>query len=592
MKNAIDGAIVEVQIRKIPTKGPEGKILRILKREKSHLAGIIWFKLQKDYVAFVPILGEDWPVMVKSEKKLNIGDRIIMKVIDWEDKKQKTICKMTKFLSHISDAVKDVQAAIFEFNIRDEFPKKVQNEIKNLKITDKDLQNRQDLTDIISITIDPINAKDFDDAISLSKDKNSNFDLKVHITDVAHFVKPNSNLDKEAALRANSTYFPEKCIPMLPYDLSNNLCSLKENEIRLTISVFMKFDKFGDLLSYDIKRSYIKNNHRFTYEEAKEILDSAKDNKYKALLEDMTELCLLLKKKRFERGSIDFALPDSRIIIDENGMPTKIEIVEYDITHQLIEEFMLKANEIVATHLNKLGKNLIYRIHEEPSYENFKDFYDLAKSLGFILPEKPDHKDLQNLFAKAKETKYLYLLSVGFIKNLKLAFYSPENIGHFGLALKHYTHFTSPIRRYTDLVTQRILFDEEKKDIDLTEVARFCSEKERNSFRAESSVSTLKKLRLLKKIIKKDPQRIFKATITKIKHFGIYFELDNFFVEGFLHISEIRDDYYEYYQETLTLVGTNTHKTLSFADKINVKIIDIDLILLEAQYKYVKKVFK
>ncbi|NGX34935.1 MAG: Ribonuclease R [Candidatus Anoxychlamydiales bacterium] len=591
MKNAIDGDIVEVQIKNITSKGLDGTILKIVKREKTHLAGIIWSKTAKKnhYEVYVPLLGTDWSVIVKTDKIVKHGDRIIMEVIKWEDKKETTICKMTKHLSHISDVSKDTEASIAEFNIAENFTKEEIEQAQNLKITREDLEKRKDLSNLITFTIDPIGAKDFDDAASISKDENGNFNLAVHVTDVAHFIKPNTHLDKVAAKRANSTYFPDRCVPMLPYELSSDLCSLKENEIRLTISVLMIFDKSGDLLNYEIARSFIKSEKRFTYEEAKEVLDSKKSHKYKKNLKDMVELCLLLKKQRFTRGSIDFALPDSRLILDKDKSPIKIETVEYDITHQLIEEFMLKANEIVATHLSKKGRNLIYRIHEEPNFEDFKDFFEIARSLGFKLPKSPTHTDIQNLFLEAKDSKYLHLLSIAFIKNLRLACYSPDNIGHFGLALKHYTHFTSPIRRYTDLITQRILFDEEDKTINLNEIAQICSEKERLSFKAESSLITLKKLRFLKKILKKEANKKFVATVTKVKPFGIYFELENYFVDGFLHVSEIGDDYYEYFEEALQLVGTHSHKTFSFAKKIKVKILDIDLIFLEIKYKFVKR---
>ncbi|NGX64030.1 MAG: Ribonuclease R, partial [Candidatus Anoxychlamydiales bacterium] len=512
MKNAVDGDIVEVQIKQITAKGLDGTILKIVKRERTHLAGIVYSKHKKknSYAMYVPILGSDWSVILKTDKKLKYGDRVIMEVENWEDKTENTICKMTKYLSHISDVGKDDEAVIAEFNIKEEFAKQAIKEAEKLKITEEDLKKRKDLTHLETITIDPIGAKDFDDAAAISKDKENNFHLAVHVTDVAHFVKPNSFLDKEAAKRSNSTYFIDKCIPMLPEELSSNLCSLKENEVRLTVSVLMTFCPKGKLIKYEIVRSYIKSRKRFTYEEAKKILDSKKDHKYKKQLEQMVELCNILKKQRFERGSIDFALADSRIILDKDKNPVDIEIVEYDITHQLIEEFMLKANETVATHMSRLGKNIIYRIHEEPSYEDFNDFFQIAISLGFDLPLHPKHEDIQNLFVQAKDSKYLHLLSIAFIKNLRLACYSPINIGHFGLALKHYTHFTSPIRRYTDLITQRILFDEEDKNINLNEIAQICSENERLSFKAESSLKTLKKLRFLKRIIKKDPNKVFK----------------------------------------------------------------------------------
>jgi len=591
MQNAIDGDIVEVEIKNITSKGLDGRILKILKREKTHLAGIIIAKTKKKYhyEVYVPLLGTDWSVIVKTDRKLKNGDRIIMQVIKWKDKKETTFCKMTKYLSHISDVSKDTEAAISEYDIEQHFSKKMLNEAKNLKVTNEDLKKRKDLTNLTTITIDPIGAKDYDDAISIFKDKKENFHLAVHITDVAHFVKPDSYLDKEAAKRSNSTYFPDKVVPMLPHELSSDLCSLKENEVRLTISVLMEFNQSGDLQNYEIIRSYVKSEKRFTYEEALEVLNSKKKHKYQKMLKEMVELCLLLKKQRFKRGSIDFALPDSRIILDKDKNPIRIETVQYDITHQMIEEFMLKANEIVATHLTKKGKNLIYRIHEEPNFEDFKDFFEIARSLGFKLPKSPENEDIQNLFLEAKDSKYLHLLSIAFIKNLKLACYSPDNIGHFGLALKHYTHFTSPIRRYTDLITQRILFNEENKEINLNEIAQVCSDKERRSFKAESSLITLKKLRFLKKILKKEPRKKFDAIITKVKPFGIYFELKDYFVDGFLHVSELDDDFYEFYEEVLQLVGTHSNKTFSFAKKIKVKIADINLIMLEIKYKFIKR---
>ena len=590
MKNGVDGDIVEVQVKNITSKGLDGKILKILKRERTHLSGIIHSKDKKnEYYAYVPLLGQDWSVIVQTSQKLKFGDRIIMEVIKWEDKAGNTITKMSEYLSNISDVAKDTDAAIAAFNIKDTFSEKVIKEAIDLKITDKDLKERRDLTNLTSVTIDPIGAKDFDDAVAISKDDQGNFNLAVHVTDVAHFIKANSELDKEGALKANSTYFPNRCAPMLPHELSGGLCSLKQGKIRLTITVLMKFDKEAKLLHYEIVRSYIKSKKRFTYEKAKKILDSPKKNHYKKHLQNMVDLCLLLKKQRFNRGSIDFALPDSRLILDEGGNPIKIEIVQYDITHQLIEEFMLKANEIVATHLSKIGKNIIYRIHEEPNFEDFGDFFALARSLGFQLPIKPKQADIQKLFIQAKKSKYLHLLSIAFIKNLRLAYYSPTNLGHFGLALTHYTHFTSPIRRYTDLVTQRILFDEEDKNINLNEIATICSEKERTSFRAESSLLTLKKLRFLKKILKNEPNKVFNATVTKVKPFGIYFELKDYFVDGYLHVSKLSDDYYEYDEKALKLIGTRKGKNFSFGSKIKVKIMNIDLIMLEVEYRFITR---
>src|SRR5207249_4182782 len=243
---------------------------------------------------------------------------------------------------------------------------------------------------------------------------------------------------------------------------------------------------------------------------------------------------------------IDFSMPDDVIIVDENGVPQKIERVDYDITHQMIEEFMLKANEIVAKHLSDQGKTLIYRVHEQPTEESFQDFFTFARSLGFTLPSNPNHRDIQKLFQDAKDSPLLPQLSVSFIRSMRLACYSSDNLGHYGLALEHYCHFTSPIRRYTDLIIQRLLFDELHPSTDLIAIATACSEKERVSFRAESSVTLLKKLRLANTYFAADPSRIYPALITKLKPFALFFEVPLFDLEGNIHVSKIGNDYFEY----------------------------------------------
>ena len=374
---------------------------------------------------------------------------------------------------------------------------------------------------------------------------------------------------------------------MLPKELSSDLCSLKEDEIRLTQSVLMEFDLGGTLLDYKIVRSYIKSKKRFTYKQALKILNSEEEHEYKKELLLMKKLCKLLKKKRFERGSIDFAIDEAKVIVDKNENPLSIEIIQYDITHQMIEEFMLKANETVATHLSKTNKTLIYRIHEEPNIENFQDFYDLAVSLGFHLPLNPTNLDIQKLFIEAKDTQYLQRLSINFIRNLRLAIYSKDNIGHFGLALEYYTHFTSPIRRYSDLIIQRLLFNE-KITKNFEDIAKNCSEKERNSFKAESSVNILKKFRLLKSILKKDPKQTFIATVTRVRPFAIVFELDDYYLEGYLHISKIQNDFYEYNEEDLKFIGQRFKNELSFGTKIKVKVLDIDLLFMQIDFKFIK----
>jgi len=385
-------------------------------------------------------------------------------------------------------------------------------------------------------------------------------------------------------LRCNSTYFPGTCVPMLPEELSNDLCSLKPDVIRLTVSVLMDFDKNGTLLKHEVVRSFIHSKKRFTYFEAKDVIDGKKKSPHAKTLKLMVDLCHLLKKKRYERGCIDFALSELVVVIDEKGEPQGLKKIEYDITHQLVEEFMLKANEVVALELHRRGKKLIYRIHEQPQEENFKDFLQFARTLGLQVPLKPTSQELQAIFEEAKKTPHFQQLSVAFIRSMRLAQYSEDNVGHFGLSLEHYCHFTSPIRRYTDLIIQRLLFDEEPEDLNLPQIAKQCSDQERVSFRAETSVKTLKKLRLLNKYYKQDPTREYNAIVTKIKPFGLFFELQDLMLEGFLHISELENDYFIHDERRNVLFGRSTGKIHKLGEAIKVCIERIDLIQVESSY--------
>ncbi len=577
---AVDGDTVEVETNPVVSaKGPEGVIIAILKRSRSHLAGTVIQKVGKQYIAFSPVLGEGKKILVSSDKKLKEGDRIICLVTNWNEKKEDVEATLDRFMGHISDPSIDVQAAIEEFELPVDFTREATDEAKayGKKVSLQNLGTRKDLTDLECVTIDPETARDFDDAISLELDKKGHYHLGIHIADVAHYVKSGMHLDSEAFNRCNSTYFPGKCVPMLPEELSNELCSLKPKVIRFTQSVLAEFDEKGNLLKHEIVRSAIKSRKRFSYGDAFAVLEGKKKSVHSPLLKRMVDLCHLLKAKRFDRGSIDFSMPDNVLIVDEKGEPQRIETHEYDITHQMIEEFMLKANEIVATHLDKLKKTLIFRIHEEPADESFQDFYTFARSLGFQLPSNPDHRDIQNLFKQAKDSPFISQLSIGFIRSMKLAAYSPDNIGHYGLALEHYCHFTSPIRRYTDLIIQRLLFDELRPDTEVKKIAEACSEKERVSFRAESSVIQLKKLRLAERFFKEDPAKIYSASITKIKPFALFFEIKELGLEGSFHVSEIGNDFFEYNPKKMSFRGKRTGKTFSIGQELLVRLDRIDL---------------
>lgn len=593
-QNAVDGDKVEVVINTevISEKGPEGRVVTILSRGRTHLAGIISdIESYGDIVAYVPLLGTSRRVVVlpNEDHELKLGDRIVMAVVSWGDQDDETVCRMSHYLGHISDPTCDVKAAIEEYELRADFSRHVVEEAQHCgtRVSVKDIAQREDLREVECFTIDPDTAKDFDDALSLSKDRKGHYHLGVHIADVSHYVKPGTAMDDEAKQRCNSTYFPGTCIPMLPPELSDNLCSLKANVNRLTISVLMEFDSSGDLVNYRMSRTVIKSAKRFSYREAKEVLDGKTKSPHLATLQLMVELCGLLKRKRYERGSIEFAIPELVVRVDDKGVPTRMELVEYDITHQLVEEFMLKANEMVATHLTKLGKNLTYRVHDVPAEENMRDFATLAGAFGFTLSSDPTPQELQKLFDEALHTSYGQYLATSYIRRMRLAIYSPENIGHYGLSLSHYTHFTSPIRRYVDLVVHRILFGESDERRALELIAARSSEQERISAKAEGSVTLLKKLRLLQTVSEKEPKKQFEAVVTRVKNFGIFFEVLDFMLEGYLHVSELNGDYYVFDEKNMRLRGSYTGHSYHSGDRMTVMLKSIDFIHLESKWSLV-----
>jgi ribonuclease R len=589
--SAVDGDKVEVEVNTMSTseKGPEGKVIAVLERGRTHIGATIHHIGPKNIAyAYSPLLGSSKLIAVKPKKQTKIGDRVILKIHNWGSEEEGAEGEISHFLGHISDPSCDIQCAIEEFDLRSVFPPEALEQAVQWgdEVPKNELINREDLTTLTTVTIDPDTAKDFDDALSISKDKKG-YHLGVHIADVAHYVTAGSPLDLEAIQRGNSTYFPGYCLPMLPHELSSHLCSLQPNVVRLTVSVLMDFDKSGTMTGYRITRGFIKSAKRFTYEEAKEVLDGEQKSPYLEELQLMVELCGLLKAKRYERGSIDFSMPDLVIIVDEKGHPQQTKKVEYDITHQLVEEFMLKANETVAKHLSDKGKPVVFRIHEQPDPDDFNEFYAMARSLGFSLPAKPEQRDIQTLFEKAKKTPYAQQLAVGFIRSMKLAYYSPEKVGHYGLALEYYCHFTSPIRRYTDLVIQRLLFDQEGKDLEIEKIAEMASEKERISFRAESSVKLLKKYRLMDRWMKENPEAVYDALVTKIKPFGLFFDISHLMLEGFLHISELENDYFVYNAPQNALIGRSSGKVHKSGEVIQVRPTVMDLVLLESRWELV-----
>jgi len=585
MGGALDGDKVEAIVTDESKKGLEGHVLAIIERARSEFVGTVTRLLEnRAALVLIPVVSREKTVKIHLSKECKVGDRLILEVDEWKNNGEPEDFTCKKVIGSIFDAKTDVEASTHEFHIRSDFPQDVLKAAEALgtEVSEKAMVGRLDYRDKVTLTIDPETAKDFDDALSISQDKKGHFHLGVHIADVAHYIPAGSPIDLEAKRRCNSTYFPGVCVPMIPYALSNELCSLKPFVPRLTMSIFMEFDTEGMLVDHKVTRAVIQSKQRFTYEQAKEILDGKKEHPFSEDLRIMHALAQLLKKDRRRRGSVEFSTEELELIMDKNGEPTGTQVVEHDIAHQLVEEFMIKANSVVAMHLTQKQKGMIYRIHAPPGEDDLGEFIRLATLLGHKLPKAPKPPQIQDVLEKEKGTPQGQQLAIHYIRSMKLAIYTPDNIGHFGLSLEHYGHFTSPIRRYPDLIVQRLLFDEHDKSVSLVEVSDDCSRQERISAKAENSVIYLKKLRYLKRLSEIDKQRSYKAFIKDVKTNGIVFEVLEIAMEGFIPIGELCNEYLSFESKTSTL-KSRSHAFQLFAP-IEVVIEELDLIYMKCRW--------
>lgn len=595
LNGAMNGDKVVVKTFKEVREGKksEGEVIRILNRANKTIIGT--FEDSKNFGFVVPDekrIYQDIYIPKGNVAGAHSGDIVIAEITKWPEKRRSPEGKIVEILGKKGEKGIDILTIIKKYNLPEEFPQKVQSYLDGVpnEINEEEYKNRLDLRDIKIITIDGEDAKDLDDAISIEKLPNGNFYLGVHIADVSHYVKEKNPLDKEALKRGTSVYLVDRVIPMLPKELSNGICSLNPKVDRLTLSCFMEIDKTGKVIGHKVAESVINSSERMTYTDVNKIL---KDNdqelikKYDYLMESfklMEELCKVLYKKRINRGAIDFDFEECKIILDEDGKPVDIKPYEREIANRMIEEFMLVCNETIAEYMFWSNIPFVYRIHEEPDLEKLQHFNEFVYNLGYTIKySKEVHpKSLQQVVEKVRGKKEEAVINTLLLRSLKQAKYSPECIGHFGLAARYYCHFTSPIRRYPDLIIHRIIKEYIKNGISEKRVKRLegevssasiqSSEMERFAEEAEREVDDLKKAEYMSERI----GEVYNGIISSVTAFGLFVELSNT-VEGLIHISTLLDDYYVYDERGLRLVGEKTKKMYRLGDEVKIKVEKVDL---------------
>ncbi len=571
-------------------KKKEGEIIRVLERVNNEIVGV--YEESKHFGFVVPDDKKIWHnIYVHKSDSLNskTGQKVVVKVTEWPERGMNPEGKIIEVLGFKLDPEVDFKAIIRQYNIRTEFTPEVIAEAKAaaVNIPEEEIKKRKDFRRDIVFTIDGEDAKDFDDAVSL-KEENDEYILGVHIADVSYYVKPGTALDDEGFKRGNSIYFPNHVIPMLPEALSNEMCSLRPDEDRLTMSAIVRLSTAGEIRGVELVKSIIRSKRRMTYTKVSKIVED-KDLKLREeysditpVLDKMLEVAKILNKKRFKDGSIDFDLPESRIVLDAHDAPLRCEKVVRNWAHRLIEEFMLLTNEVVATQIFRHGLFSVYRVHDVPDYADLIEFQRFVNSLGYPLKlkEDVDPKLIQALLKKIKGTPEEELINNLALRSMKLAIYSTEARGHFALAKKYYSHFTSPIRRYPDLAVHRVLkvlIDREPKgkypEGELMKIAKHCSLTERIAEEVEEEIVKLKKIQLINNYAGK----VFDGSITGVQSYGIFVEITSLMVEGLVHVSSMDDDYYTFDEKQYTIIGRNKKRRFRLGDKVRIKVERVDV---------------
>lgn len=594
MGTALHKDLVRVQLyAQSKGKSTEGRVIEVVKRARQNIVGT--YHKTKHYGFVVPDdLKITRDIYIHDVDSLNAksGQKVVAQIQEWEDERLNPEGKIVEVLGHPDEPGVDVISIAKSFDLSTVFPLEVEREAEAISeiIPEEEIARRLDLREDICFTIDPVDAKDYDDAVSIKMLENGNYELGVHIADVSYYVKEKSHLDKEALKRGTSVYLVDRVVSMLPEKLSNQICSLRPDEDRLTFSCIMEVSSQGTVVNYKIVESVIRSKRRFTYEEVQEIITNKNfDEPFANEIAQMHRLSQILIKQRKQLGSLDFDLPEVMIRLDQHGFPVEIKKREQLDSHRLIEEFMLLANQTVTKHIAlNLRENgrvppFIYRIHEEPDQNKMDDFKKFVGALGHSLDpnKRVTAKLLGQLLDEIRGTPEEVIIEDIMLRSLMKAKYSTKNVGHFGLAFKYYTHFTSPIRRYPDLVVHRLIKEYQEgfdfglakvKKSRLENIAKISSEREIVALEAERESVKMKQVEYMQRHLGDE----FDGIISGVVPFGIFVEITDLLVQGLVHISDLEDDFYVYDEKNHQLVGQQSLKTYRLGDSIKVKVVRVD----------------
>lgn len=594
VNGAVNGDTVLVRVSR-ETSGDrrEGSIIKITQRGISKIVGTF-----QDNKGFGFVIADDkkvpMDVFVAKGDTLGAieGHKVVVEITDWPSDRKSATGIVTQILGHKNDPGVDILSIIYKHGITIDFPQEVidQAEAVPSEIDEKDLENRRDLREEVIVTIDGADAKDLDDAVTVTKFPDGTFKLGVHIADVSHYVTEGSPLDREAYDRGTSVYLTDRVIPMIPHRLSNGICSLNPQVDRLTLSCEMMIDGSGMVTSHEIFQSVIRTTERMTYSDVYKILeekDSALIERYEPLVpmfETMAELAAVLRQKRENRGAIDFDFPEAKILVDEDGWPTSVAIRERTVAERLIEEFMLAANETIAEHFKWMDVPFIYRIHEDPKPEKLQRFFEFLTNFGLVVKGTGNNihpKALQEIIESIEGMPEEPVISTMLLRSLQQAKYYAECLGHFGLSTEYYTHFTSPIRRYPDLIVHRLIRtylvegDVSQATVNhwgaiMDDIAEHTSKRERRAVDAERDTDSLKKAQYMADKIGEE----FEGIVSSITNFGMFIELPNT-IEGLVHVTNMTDDYYRFDDRQMMMIGERAGKQFRIGDEVTVRVADV-----------------